>query len=155
MGHKLFKAVKSKGSVYVFKMDLDDYLATNTSYWCCVKGKLGKKYLKVSDGLFHRVVIGAKKGEIVDHKNRNTFDNTRENLRLCTYSENASNKELKNGLKGVHYNKQNKNWRVRVQKNRIITEVGSFNNIEDAKAAYNKAALEIHGEFASLNKLGE
>ncbi len=43
---------------------------------------------KVSYVLMHRIVANAQKGEIVDHKNHNTLDNRRENVRICKAGEN-------------------------------------------------------------------
>jgi hypothetical protein len=39
----------------------------------------------------HRLIAGAKPGQIVDHINRDTYDNRRCNLRFVTRSENALN----------------------------------------------------------------
>ncbi len=150
---KVFKPVKSKGETYVFKLDLEDYLKIKTSFWCCINGKKESKYLKISDGLYHRVVTGAKIGEIVDHKNRNTFDNTKDNLRICSVSEN--NRNTNRELKCINYNKINKNWRVRIISDKKIFEVGSFKNKNDAIIAYNSKVKELHGEFAVLHKIGE
>lgn len=38
---------------------------------------------------FHRYILNAPKGKIVDHKNRNTLINTKENLRLATATQSA------------------------------------------------------------------
>jgi hypothetical protein len=66
----------------------------------------------------HRIIIGAKEGEIVDHINRNRLDNRKENLRLVTREENARNvsisKNNKTGIIGVHRS-ENNTWRVSIQ----------------------------------------
>lgn len=43
------------------------------------------------DKLLHRVILDAKKGEIVDHINGNGLDNRMENLRIVTVAENKKN----------------------------------------------------------------
>src|SRR6476620_8185168 len=53
----------------------------------------------------HRVIMGAKKGEQIDHINQNKLDNRRCNLRFASYAENARNrgksKRNKSGFKGA------------------------------------------------------
>src|SRR5579862_3261187 len=42
-------------------------------------------------GLLHRILVNAKRGEIVDHKNRNKLDNRLFNLRIVSPAVNAQN----------------------------------------------------------------
>jgi len=55
----------------------------------------------------HRVVMNAPAGMDVDHKNGDRLNNCKENLRICTRSENTRNKKLRrdstSGFKGVYY----------------------------------------------------
>ncbi|MCV5968484.1 hypothetical protein, partial [Lactococcus petauri] len=46
-----------------------------------------------------------------------------------------------------------KRWEARIQHNKKQITIGYFNNEEEAALAYNKKAIELHGEFASLNKI--
>lgn len=61
-------------------------------------GKRRKEYL-------HRLIMDCPSGKVVDHKSRNTLDNTRENLRIVDHSQNMANRGLtkanKTGFKGV------------------------------------------------------
>lgn len=62
----------------------------------------------------HRLIIGAKDGQEVDHINRNLLDNRRQNLRICTRSENLSNRAGygSSKFKGVSWNKDKNKFRA-------------------------------------------
>lgn len=53
--------------------------------------------------MLSRYIMRAGKGEFVDHRNRNPFDNRRSNLRIATARENMLNRKIRNstGLIGV------------------------------------------------------
>jgi hypothetical protein len=56
-----------------------------------------------------RFVMDAKKGQIVDHRNRDPKDNRRSNLRIVTHRQNSLNKRCKSatGLIGVYLRRKN------------------------------------------------
>ena len=43
----------------------------------------------------HRSVLGLKRGEFGDHRDRNGLNNQKYNLRRCTFAENCRNKRLR------------------------------------------------------------
>lgn len=100
----------------------------------------------------HREIVQAPEGMIVDHINGNTLDNRKDNLRVCTISENAHNskKPVNNtsGYKGVHYYKSRNKYTAKIMVNRKEYNLGYFNTAEEASAAYRAAAKIYHGEFA-------
>ncbi len=89
----------------------------------------------------------------VDHRNQVRHDNTWNNLRLVTRGQNQANRATqinnKLGVKGVAVRKSGK-YVSCVQTGGTRHHLGTFDTIEEASAAYQKAALEIHGEFACL-----
>jgi len=104
----------------------------------------------------HRWILMGGDSEVgtIDHADGNKLNNKRSNLRQCSQAENARNTKLaknnSSGFKGVSLDVNGK-WRARIWKDRKEIRIGTFINIEDAVAAYDKAALELHGEFASPN----
>jgi|DEB0MinimDraft_10_1074344.scaffolds.fasta_scaffold83881_1 hypothetical protein len=79
----------------------------------------------------------------VDHINGDRSDNSIKNLRNVSPVQNKQNTKIystnTSGTHGVAYNKQNKNWRVRITVNKQIIEIGSFKNLDDAIVARKKA----------------
>lgn len=102
--------------------------------------------------LLHRFIAGAEKGQIVDHRNQNTLDCRRGNIRICTHAENMRNRGVRvdstNGLKGVFYDKKTNRYRARIKVDGKCVYLGKFKSAEEAKAAYDEAAVRLHGEFA-------
>lgn len=120
----------------------------NTGY--AKRTELGKALL------LHRLILKAKKGECVDHIDRNKLNNQRNNLRLCSKGQNLMNKKpgVNNisGLKGVRWNKYDNRWTVQISIKSRNRYIGNFKDKDEAKKAYNKAARKHFGKFAYLNK---
>jgi hypothetical protein len=100
-----------------------------------------------------RVILGLVDSKIeAEHKNCDTLDNQRVNLRAATKSQNAANrnkpKTNTSGFKGVSWSKRLNKWRAAVKYNWKQIHVGYFVSKEDAFAAYQKKAVELHKEFA-------
>lgn len=102
----------------------------------------------------HRVLMGLEKGDLrrVDHKDHNTLDNRRLNLRICTSIQNAQNRVMhsnnRSGFKGVCFHPKTTKWRAVIQVNGRRTSLGLFFTPEQAHIAYCEAAKEAFGEFA-------
>lgn len=100
------------------------------------------------------MIDGKNCKKAVDHIDGDKLNNRRSNLRLCTQAENAKNTRLglnnTSGAKGVSRNVNGK-WRARIWNNRKEIHLGTFETAAEAMAAYDKAAIALHGEFASPN----
>jgi hypothetical protein len=87
----------------------------------------------------HRVIIGAKPGEIVDHINRNKLDNRRSNLRIVDtfeHSRNRTNGYFLNLPDGVTFHPKNsKKFVARFR----LKYLGSFPTTTAASIAVQKA----------------
>lgn len=112
------------------------------------KGKHGSLYL-------HRVILGVDKGNEIDHINGNTLDNRKENLRICSRTENCRNMRahkdsIYSKYKGVSYNKTLGYWTadIRIGNKKIKKYAKSE---KEAIIIYNNLARIYHGEFARLN----
>lgn len=103
----------------------------------------------------HREIMKAPKGIDVDHINGNRLDNRRENLRLDPDRKNTQNQGLSknstSGYKGVSWSKASSCWVARIKVKNKKIHLGLFDTLTDAAKAYDKAALELHGEFSKTN----
>lgn len=100
----------------------------------------------------HRLIMNAPKGRHVDHINGNGLDNRRSNLRLATSSQNQMNrgapKNNTTGYKGVHRSQTKGKWIAVIKARSKPHYLGTFKTPQSASEAYNRAAKELHGEFA-------
>ena len=103
--------------------------------------------------LMHVVIAGTPNRMVTDHINHNTLDNREINLRVCTCSQNLTNrgKQANNtsGYKGVF--EDGKNWLAQIRFNGKQYYLKTWPTKEQAARAYDEAAKRLHGEFADLN----
>ena len=121
---------------------------SGTSYY--VKGKVGARIM-----FMHRLILGSSAGNQVDHRNHDTLDNRRCNLRSVTQSQNQQNsrrqRRTKSGYKGVSWNESCHKWHARIGIAGRTRHVGCSTDIKEAARLYDKAALKHFGEHACLN----
>lgn len=158
---KVFMPINKKNSGVVI-IDFDDYLKygkmkwsiSNGGYVVCgeyVKGS-GKKNQKTKHYQMHRLVTDCKKGMVVDHKDRNTLNNSKSNLRVCCYSKNGGNSGTFKKYKGVQMLPSGR-YRAYITKDGKRTYGGVFSSEEDAAKKYNEMAVRLFGEFSLTNKV--
>lgn len=137
----------------------EDYDELSKYNWQCNYGKWGTRaYARVKGKYLamHRFIMKAKIGQYVDHKNHNTMDNQRQNLRFCTTQQNAMNRlravTNKSGYKGVSFVKNyDKCWLAQIKINGKVKNLGRFFDKVEAAKCYDLAAKENYGEFALTN----
>lgn len=105
--------------------------------------------------LMHRQILQAPPGVEVDHRNHNTLDNRRENLRLATRSQQAANQRKRAGMtsryKGVSWDQKAMKWRVTIETGGRKSTVGWYADETEAARAYDGVARLLFGEHACLN----
>jgi len=104
-----------------------------------VKNKNGKIFL-------HHFLMGKReKKMVIDHINGNKYDNRIENLKYVSYSENNLNRKE---ICGIYWDKKNKKWAVRIEKNKKVYWLGRHKNFEDAVKIRAKAEINLIGRLS-------
>jgi hypothetical protein len=138
-------------------VDESDYADLARFNWCASKARAGFWYAMRKEGTrtiyMHRQLLGFPDA-LVDHRNHNTLDNRRTNLRVATRSQNQANRTRARGTSkfvGVH--KHRNGWVAQIRCNNEHRYLGYFRSETDAARCYNAAAAKAHGEFATINDL--
>lgn len=102
----------------------------------------------------HRFIMDAPTDVQMDHINGDGLDNRRENLRVCTRSENQRNMRPRGGYsqyKGVTLFKRDAKWVARIWFDGKKIYLGKFDDEKAAAMAYDSAATNFFGPFARTN----
>lgn len=138
-------------------VDDEDYERLNQFTWYAHKGK-NTFYARTSQKpmvYMHKMLLDAP---IVDHINGNGVDNTKNNLRAASQTNNNANgRKRRNAtsskFKGVSFDSTRQKWECKVNFQGRRVFFGRYDSELDAAKAYNEAALSIFGSFAKVNEL--
>ncbi len=145
------------GDRYVAIVDDRDLALVQRYHWLPVvkgNGKLRRVYARAWTGdrseYMHRLILGAKDGQLVDHRDHDGLNNRRGNLRFCSKQQNQFNARTHSrnivGLKGVGPTVNGK-WRARATLNKKTVLLGVFDTPLEASTAYQEFARKHHAEF--------
>lgn len=149
-------------------VDSEDYPILSRHSWYIIGHSNGMLYAttkmktdmtSIKRCLFmHHLILGSS--AITDHRDRNTLNNQKHNLRPATRCENEWNKAKQKTSGGKPCTSQYKGvslchgrWRAQIKRNGVLHLLGEFRNEIDAARAYNRKAEELSGEFVWLNPL--
>lgn len=148
-------------------VDNEDYDVLNKHKWHAQKTKISNVWYArrtirenghKHNVAMHRVIMCIIDPSItIDHKDHNGLNNQKNNLRIATKSQNCSNRRASvnstSKYIGVSWASSRKKWGVSIFKLGHKKWLGYFDKEDEAANAYNKAAEELHGEFANLNEI--
>ncbi|MBN2271732.1 MAG: HNH endonuclease [Sedimentisphaerales bacterium] len=139
-------------------VDAEDYDRLCGRKWHAAKNGgqfYAQRYEKRRNIAMHREILDIPPGMVCDHKNHNTLDNRKGNLRICTPAQNQYNQLPRDGgtsrYKGVRWHKDNCKWQAAIGYNSRLIHIGYYEYEADAAIAYDDMAIELFGEFACLN----
>ncbi len=150
---------------HVALVDDKDYEALSEYKWYTQIGSSGPRAVRticLSDGkqitiLLSRQIMDAPPGMDVDHQDHNTLNDQKENLRVCTRSQNQANRRkgpnLSSKFKGVCWDRVRKKWKAQITIGGQYMYLGLFDSEEEAACAYDNEAEEAWGEFALMNNV--
>lgn len=146
--------VFSKGENHCVYVDLEDVELVRSYTWNITS--VGYVYCSTNNILMHRLIVKHHsnysedefKNLDIDHKDHNTLNNTKKNLRVSTRSENCRNRQSvgKSGVSNIRWRPERHAWYVEFK------HYGSksFKDFFSAFDYRNKKAKELYGEFAYL-----
>lgn len=146
------KVLTSDGTVVLFSPE--DYELAASCNWQ-LSGYPGNQHVtNTPKKRMARLIMKAGRGLEVDHINGNTFDNRRENLRVCSKQNNCLNKPMykcnTTGAKGVNIRPSGR-YEARIQCNKKSLCLGTYDTVAEASAVYEAKARELFGEFNRVN----
>jgi hypothetical protein len=119
----------------------------------------GRKRVLISKGVnrhkyLSRLIIQCPPDMLVDHRDGNSLNNLRDNLRIVTTSQNTFNRasDAISGMKGVV--KIGNGYRAEIQRDGKRHYLGFYMYPEQAEQAYQDAAGKLFGEYALHNSRG-
>ena len=140
-----------------FYFDLEDYDKIKDYCWYeNSNGYMAARMRGTNEHVCMHVVIGGKN---YDHADRNKLNNTKQNLRSATYSENCQNRSLRSdnssGVTGVWFSVTDNKWIASLDLNGETVYTKKFNKKYDAIVGRLNAEKKYFGEFAPQQHLYE
>ena len=135
-------------------VDDADFEWLNQWKWCIRSGKYAGRGVwdrgTVRTVYMHLEILKPPPGMNGDHRSGDKLDNRRENLRICTLTENNRNRAPTPGRtlpRGVDWRARKRRFRARIDVDKRQIYLGVFLTASEAGAAYVAAAKKYHGEF--------
>ena len=137
--------------------DKEDFDIISKHYWSInnsrhVMTKIKGKTVSLPTYIYSCYGMPIEKGYMVDHKDRDSLNNSKLNFRLCTVSQNGMNKRVQSnntsGVTGVHYDNRINKYYSYIKINGKHIGLGYYKTLKEAADVRKEAELKYFGEFA-------
>jgi len=135
-----------------YKVDVEFRMLFEHFDW--YKGHFGYLQTKNNGKIkrFHRMISDCPKDLVVDHINRDVYDNRKNNLRNITQQQNTRNRVQTTGkYKGVSWSKNANKWRSTITVSGKSKHLGYFKEDIEAAKAYDVYVINELGGDGYIN----
>jgi len=136
-----------------WRNDSQSYYATCCEYLGIINGKP-----KYKTHYLHRWIFDYPEDTVIDHKNHDTLDDRKHNLRLTVQNKNlkhrnGKNKNNKSGYRNVCWIEEDQRWFVQLQVNGKNTVLGRFkiDELEEAGKFAEEMREKYYGKFKGVS----
>lgn len=146
---------------FTVMVDDDDYEFLNRHIWYYREGKYVTTVMSSVSVYMHRLIYGRlPNGCVVDHKDRNTLNNQKSNLRKATNKQNMYNRTGATsvnttsqyvGVKRLQLVSGDISWKCVTSVNNKDIHIGTAKVEEDAAWLRDAFVYKLRGEFSYLN----
>lgn len=148
-------ALTAKGEEFFIDL-VDLHIIENMTFHTDDRNYLYGGTYKNGTKQLHRLIMGEPQEMEIDHKDGNPLNNRRNNLRICTHSENMKNMKIrinsKTGIRGVCWCNRKNKWRSYITSNNTTIHIGYYDDIEEAKTHRLEKQKELHGEYSRVER---
>lgn len=157
MRYKYIRLTKGKRTI----VDAEDYDRLSRFKWYLNDNRRAARMARLKNKKMKmiymaREIMKCPKHMYVDHISMNQLDNRKSNLRICTHSQNDTNRKIrsnnKTGFKGIHWDKERNKFVAQIKYHRNKRKfIGRFDCPKVAAKAWDNYARKFHGKFARYN----
>lgn len=156
----IIRTIPLTGAKHAIVDDADFERLSQWKWYACRRRNnyYATRHMKLPNGklisvLMHREIMGLTPGSKnrVDHRDFNGLNNTRQNLRIATPSQNSRNRRPCGSSKYLGVSSKSGKWQANISYLGKTRYLGIFGDEREAAETYDFFARELHGEFANLN----
>jgi hypothetical protein len=146
----------------LFIIDISDFDTIRNYSWYPKRSEWGtycNGYVNKKVVVLHRFIMKAQVGQYIDHIDKDTLNNKRDNLRFVTNQQNGFNRKVgKNNtssIMGICWVESRNKWNVRIKLNYKNIFLGQYEDFDDAVKSRLQAEKLYFDDFAPQKHLFE